>query len=90
MSTNVQVNPLLLIAFPEDTNVGFIPNIPDQTLQRMVGLEVLHQGPHKQVIIRPVAPITGPNRGRICIIGPPDIVWEQDKVGTVLAAGAVV
>lgn len=90
MSTNVQVNPLLLVAFPEDTNIRFIPDIPDQTLQRMVGLEVLHQSPHKQVIIRPVAPITGPNRGRIGMVGSPDIVWEQDKVGTVLAAGPVV
>jgi hypothetical protein len=51
VSANVQVNPLLLVAHPEDADIWLVPNVPNESLEGMIGLEICHQSSHEEVIV---------------------------------------
>lgn len=91
MRANVQVNPPLLATRPiSRAHIGLIPDIPDETFERIIGLQVGHQPAHEFVIVRPIPIIARPHSRRIGMISPPDIMRQQDKSRTKLATSPII
>lgn len=88
--SNPEVEPLLLAALPEERYLGFVPGIPHQALEGIVGLEIGHELFDEGVVIGPVAVIAGPYCRRVGLVRAPDVVGEDDEIPAVFATGPVV
>lgn len=60
-----------------------VPDIEHKALKHVVALEIANKLVQELVIIGPVAVIAWPHCGAVGMIGAPDVVWENDNLGSI-------
>lgn len=87
---DVEIGPLLGTSLPKHSNVRLIPDLPIQTLESPIRLQIRHKSVNEIVVISPISIVARPDCGRIATIRTPDIMRKKYEPGTIFTASPVV
>lgn len=88
---DIQVQPLLLAALPEDVGkIGFVPDLEVGSVDGISGLQILQQSIQEQVVICPIPVVSRPDGRFVGPVGAPDVVRQDLELGSILTTRLVV